>query len=142
MGNNQYYLDDDWYQDIKLDASIPISSGEDLISSSSFHTANSNKDKSSQPFNNPSLTSSQHQNNGNIISNSKCLHDKNKDSVDANLDIFIGDDNDNPASYLPNKSNENEVWIIPKSNVITFVELRICVDKLSFDLSSFILGPQ
>ena len=101
MGNNQYYLDDDWYQDIKLDASIPISSGEDLISSSSFHTANSNKDKS--------LTSSQHQNNGNIISNPKCLHDKNNDSADANLDIFIGDDNDNPASYLPNKSHENEV---------------------------------
>ena len=110
MGNNQYYLDDDWYQDIKLDASIPISSGEDLISSSSFHTANSNKDKSSQPFNNPSLTSSQHQNNGNIISNPKCLHDENKDSADANLDIFIGDDNDNPASYLPNKSHENEVY--------------------------------
>ena len=79
MGNNQYYLDDDWYQDIKLDASIPISSGEDLISSSSFHTANSNKDKSSQPFNNPSLTSSQNQNNGNIISNPKCLHDENND---------------------------------------------------------------
>ena len=119
MGNNQYYLDDDWYQDIKLDASIPISSGEDLISSSSFHTANSNKDKSSQTFNNPSSTSSQHQNNGNIISNPKCLHDKNKDSADANLDIFIGDDNDNPASYPTNKSLRKEVNVyIPFSFLV------------------------
>ena len=110
MGNNQYdryYLDDDWYQDIKLDASIPISSGEDLISSTSFHT--NNKDKSSTPFNNLSSNSPKNQNNGNIISNQKCLFDKNKDSADANLELFIGDDNDNPASYLTNKSYETEV---------------------------------
>ena len=112
MGNNQYdryYLDDDWYQDIKLDASIPISSGEDLISSTSFHT--NNKDKSSTPFNNLSSNSPKNQNNGNIISNQKCLFDKNKDSADANLKLFIGDDNDNPASYLTNKSYETEVRI-------------------------------
>ena len=112
MGNNQYdryYLDDDWYQDIKLDASIPISSGEDLLSSSSFHT--NNKDKSSQPFNKTLSTSSQNQDNGNIISNQKCLHDKNKDSTDANIDVFIGDDNDNPALYPTNKSHDNEVSI-------------------------------
>ena len=119
MGNNQYdrdYLDDDWYQDIKLDASIPISSGEDLISSSSFHSAKSthnSKDKSSKPFNNPSsasqLARNNNHNNGNIISHQTCLIDKNQDSADANLDVFIGDDNDNPASYPTNKSLRKEV---------------------------------
>ena len=118
MGNNQYdrdYLDDDWYQDIKLDASNPISSGEDLISSSSFHSAatSNSKDKSSKPFNNPSSASqcarNINHNNGNIIPHEKYLNDKNQDSVDANLDMFIGDDNDNPASYPTNKSLKNEV---------------------------------
>ena len=121
MGNNQYdryYLDDDWYQDIKLDASIPISSGEDLISSTSFHT--NNKDKSSTPFNNLSSNSPKNQNNGNIISNQKCLFDKNKDSADANLELFIGDDNDNPASYLTNKSYETEVRIFAFNESVSF----------------------
>ena len=120
MGNNQYdrdYLDDDWYQDIKLDASNPISSGEDLISSSSFHSAatSNSKDKSSKPFNNPSsasqCTRNINHNNGNIIPHEKCLNDKNQDSADANLDVFIGDDNDNPASYPTNKSLINEVTV-------------------------------
>ena len=74
-------------------------------------THTNNKDKSSQPFNKTLSTSSQNQDNGNIISNQKCLLDKNKDSTDANLDVFIGDDNDNPALYPTNKSHDNEVRI-------------------------------
>ena len=112
MGSNQYdryYLDDDWYQDIKLDASIPISSGEDLISTASFHATNNGK--SSKKYNN---TSQQHtnnnQNNGNAVTiPPKCLNNaKNKDS-DANIDFLLGDDNDNPASYTIYAPIENKV---------------------------------
>lgn len=114
MGSNQYdryYLDDDWYQDIKLDASIPISSGEELMSTGLFHATK--KGKPSKQYNN---TSKQHtnsnQNNGNVVTvPPKCLNNaKNKDS-DANIDFLYGDDNDNPASYTIDTPHENEVRI-------------------------------
>ena len=112
MGSNQYdryYLDDDWYQDIKLDASIPISSGEDLLSTASFRA--NNKDKSSKQYNNTSLQHTNcNRNNGNVVTiPTKCLNNtKNKD-YDANIDFVMGDDNDNPASYSIYGTQGNEV---------------------------------
>ena len=55
--NDQYYLDDDWYQDIKLDTNNPICIGDDILSSSFL-----GKDKKSKYAHNNGS-----QNNGNII---------------------------------------------------------------------------
>ena len=95
--SDRYYLDDDWYQDIKLDASNPICTGDDLFSAS-FH---GNNKTSKHVHKNGS------QNNGNVIPIPQCLA-TNKDS-DANIDYTLGDDNDNPTSYNPNTSFQNEV---------------------------------
>ena len=118
MGSNQYdryYLDDDWYQDIKLDANIPITSGEDLLSPSSNHGPQNHKDKSqkSKLYNNPSSTTGYSQssngnqrNNGNVMILQKSTI---QDSNDAKIDLLSRDDNDNRDLYPIDTSLLNEV---------------------------------